>query len=347
MLDFENLFANPDQFLFAFDGPDAIFAPMDREAYHRSIFMDRRLQAKDGPPTRATLEQLTAAQARAGAEPKPIGYIFHIAHCGSTLLARALDSHDANLVCREPMALRQLGVARAQAFGQLPAPEFQKRLNLLTTLLSRRYNAAGPVIVKANVPVNFMIGPLMDLQPQQPAILLHFGLEPYLLAILKAHQQWVQHISVELGAGIDAVVGAPANGASTPVLAARLWLAQMRLYARALETYPNAASLDADVLFARPREALAAAYRHFGQPLTAGEIEAIVGGPLFNHYSKNPNRAYDNETRRALLDAQRLELADALREARAWIETQPAAAQLPRQLAKPLVGGGNELLGAA
>lgn len=37
-------------------------------------------------------------------------WIFQMAHCGSTLLARALDDPGASLVLREPLSLRQTAV---------------------------------------------------------------------------------------------------------------------------------------------------------------------------------------------------------------------------------------------
>jgi len=349
MLDLQRLFNDPDQYLFSFEGEDAVFASMDRDAYHRSIFTDRRLSPKDGVTEKIAVASLLNAQAKAGAKPCDIGYIFHIAHCGSTLLARALDLKDANLVCREPMALRQLGVQGAKRFGQPLAEPWRRRAELAATLLSRRYNQDGPVILKANVPANFIIEPLMQLRPEQPAIFLHFSLELYLLAILRSagHAQWLDRVSKELQGGIDGATGAAHPAQSPPTQAARLWLAQMSEYAKALEKYPNAVSLDAEAFFNQPRDVLAASFTRFGQPQTSAQIDSIVQSDLFTRYSKDPNMAYDNAARLSLQQALRRELGGALTEARRWIEGQPAAKRLPAKLAKPLVGDGCQLLGSA
>lgn len=349
MLDLQRLFNDPDHFLFNFDGQDAAFVPMDRDAYQRSIFLDRRIQPKSATGEKVSLASLYGAQERIGAQPRDIGYIFHIAHCGSTLLARALDVKDSNLVCREPMALRQLGVQGAKSFGQPLGDEWRRRANLAAALLSRRYNADGPVVLKANVPVNFIIDPLMALRPQQPAIFLHFSLEHYLLAVLRSagHAQWLDRVSTELQGGIDGATGGASATQTPPALAARLWLAQMLEYAKALEKYPNAASLDAEAFFNRPREVLAASFAHFGQQIPGTQLDAIVQSDLFTRYSKDPNMAYDNATRISLQEALRRELGGALTEARRWLEAQPAAKRLPQKLAKPLVGDGRELLGSA
>jgi hypothetical protein len=346
MLDLQRLFATPDQFLFAFDGANAVFAEMDRAAYHRSIFTDRRLSPKSPALQRVGIDAVFEAQAAAAPVPKGVCYIFHIAHCGSTLLARALDLPALNLVCREPMALRQLGVEAAGFYGSPPPEDWRRRATLLWTLLSRRYNTDGPVIVKANVPVNFALAPLMALGPEQPAIFLYYPLEDYLLAILRSdnHRAWIDLVSGELGRGIAALVGDARNNDSAAVKAARLWLAQLLIYARALEQIPNAASLGAEDLFNAPGEALTASFAHFGMPQSPETIETIVGSDLFTRYSKDPRMQFDNAQRLERRAKLRAKLAGELEEARNWLSRCAAAAQLPQRLARPLVGAGVPLI---
>jgi len=48
-LTIDDLFASPDHYLHSFEGDAALFVPMDRAAYHRSIFLDGRISpAADG-----------------------------------------------------------------------------------------------------------------------------------------------------------------------------------------------------------------------------------------------------------------------------------------------------------
>ena len=81
MLDLQRLFKDPDQFLFGFEEHDASFVRMDRDAYHRSIFLDRRISPISNTGEKISLASLYGAQERAQARPRDIGYIFHIAHC--------------------------------------------------------------------------------------------------------------------------------------------------------------------------------------------------------------------------------------------------------------------------
>jgi len=338
-MNLQALFENPDLFLHSFDEADAVFLEMDRDAYLRSIFTDRRISPKTANQHRVRCADLFARME--SIQPAPVSYIFHIAHCGSTLLARALDLKDENLVCREPFSLRQLGVkaARGEEAAQL--------VRLARTMLGRRYNSAGPVIVKANVPVNFMIQALMDPAPDQRAIFLYYALDDYLLAILRSamHRGWVQHVSNELQPGIEVLTGPRGADESVAVMAARLWLTQMLQFQQALAAYPNARSLCAEDLFESASATLAASFSHFAPPQSAETIEAIVRSELFSRYSKDPKHQFDNAQRVERRGKLKVELAAELSEARAWVMRQPAARQLPQRLAKPLTGDGAVLLG--
>src|SRR6478735_4694267 len=106
-LTLDDLYSSPDHFLHSFDNDAALFVPMDRAAYHRSIFLDDRISPAGDGVAPVPLAALTNVP-----PPRPTGWIFHVAHCGSTLLARALDTLGGNLVLREPLALRQAAVGR-------------------------------------------------------------------------------------------------------------------------------------------------------------------------------------------------------------------------------------------
>jgi len=140
-LTIERLFASPDHHLFAFEGDRAIFRTMDRDAYHRSIFLDHRIAAVNNEEVRLPVETLTAFRERNGIAAPRTAWIFHVAHCGSTLLARALDRPDGNLVLREPRPLRQLGLTRGAA-----GEAWRARLALAAALAGRRYRADAATI---------------------------------------------------------------------------------------------------------------------------------------------------------------------------------------------------------
>jgi hypothetical protein len=314
-LTLDDLFASPDHYLQSFDGDAAIFVPMDRAAYHRSIFLDHRIS----PAANGSMRVPAAALDGEARRPAATGWIFHVAHCGSTLLARALDDPSLNLVLREPLALRQ------QAFARDP-----KRLALTAAMLSKRYREDLPTVVKANVPVNFLLPDLVALDPQAKAIFLYSSLRDYLLAILRSenHRGWLQRVTAQLAGYLGDL-----SSLSDAERCAALWLAQMRAFTAAIELMPNARALDAEAFFAAPCPILRAAAVHLGVPLSDAAIDATVTGPLFATYSKNPELPFDNETRLARRAELEGPLAAELAQAQGWIEAEtgesaPAAAAL-------------------
>lgn len=301
-LTIDQLFATPDHYLHSFEGDAALFVPMDRAAYQRSIFLDGRIS----PAADQVMKLPVAALATQTPPPKPTGWIFHVAHCGSTLLARALDRPDANLVLREPLALRQAALA--------PNPQ---RLALVAAMISKRYRADAPTIVKANVPVNFLLPELVALDPGARAIFLHLVLRDYLLAILRSddHRGWLRRVTAQLASHLGDL-----SALSDAERAAALWLAQLRAFAATIASMPNARSLDAEHFFAEPRRFLKLAGEHLRTPIPDAELNALIEGPLFATYSKNPDVAFDNATRIERRSALERSLAPELEQAQAWIE---------------------------
>jgi len=310
------LFATPDHYLYAFEAGEALFLPVDRDVYRRSLFLDDRIALESGEILPFSAEALAA---RRDAEDRPIpriGWIFHIAHCGSTLLARALDRGDETLVLREPLPLRQLGVEGAGLVREPRPAAWAARLRLAVAL-----------------------------DPAAPGILLHHPLDAYLLAILRSdtHREWVMRVTGEIAPGIEAWAG-PIAGLDVVERAAALWLAQMRIYDAALGRHPDLHSLAAAALFDQPRAVLTAAFALFGVAVAPAAIDDIVTGPLFATHAKNPDRPFDNAARRE----REARLGDLLRtdldRARRWITARCGAYPIPDRLARPLVGEGVALL---
>lgn len=302
-LTLDDLFASPDHYLHSFEGGAAVFMPMDRTAYHRSIFLDGRIS----PAADRVMKLPAEALADPARTPAPTGWIFHVAHCGSTLLARALDRTSANLVLREPLALRQLALFPDKA-----------RLRLTAAMLSKRYQADLPTIVKANVPVNFLLPDLVAIDPGARAIFLYATLRDYLLAILRSdnHRDWLRRVTTQLAGHLGDL-----SGRSDAERCAALWRAQIRAFTEAIGVMPNARALDAEAFFAGPGPVLKAAAAHLGVPMSEAEIGETVEGPLFSTYSKNPEQAFDNEARLARRAELEGPLAEEIAEARSWLET--------------------------
>lgn len=344
------VFEKPDLFLWQFDGQEALFVNMDRNAYYNSIFCDQRISARNNEITRMDCSQLIDSLPTRPSRESRLNFIFHIAHCGSTLLARALDIEDKNIVYREPAVLRQLGAEAASAFyGKEPPSAWQGKLDLSLALLDRSYAKGAPIIIKANVPVNFIIKAVLEHGAESRAILLYSNLENYLLAVLKSssHRAWVASIFSELGNAIESIMGLTAKqraSLSIAETAGCVWLVQMSIFSEVAEKYPGVRTLDGEIFYDNPEDTLRMSFELFRQPVDGESIAGIVNSDLFTRYSKDPRQAYDNETRLAQRETIRARLAGDIEKARDWVGKHVGQAALPSRPCKPLIGTGSLLL---
>lgn len=337
-LDLADLFHDPRWMLFGFDGDYAQFIPMTRDSYERSIFVDSRVQAVPGEAIRVPLDPLLAHLAKAGFRPPRIKFIHHFAQSGSTLLARALDQ-PTNLVIREPLHLRQLGVAFGAGAREPLTPDQRAVLDFSLTMLGKRFEAGSSLIAKGNVPISLLAGEIAALDPGQPGILLYFPLEDYCAAVLRTpnHQRWLSSVTDEIGLGSDPMVGGVAN-LNLAERAAALWYSMIKRFEQLLGANPEMRTLDANELFERPAETIVAASTLLDAGIGPGKAAEIAKGPLFSTYSKNPAVPYDPTLRIERRQEARVRLASELLEARRWVDRRANDLGLPESLGHPLQG---------
>lgn len=309
--DSSQIFASPDYHCLGLGEHHASFVEMDREHYRQSIFLDRRLSPKVPSVFNLPLSSL----AEAGPQSvKPPSWIFHIAHCGSTLLANLLDQPGQSLALREPPALRQIGIERTSA---MDPTRLSDRLSIVHRLCARRYSEREVPVIKANVPVNFILDLIDGQQRQAPAVMLYLDWRAYLLAILRTdnHRAWLHRITDAFRQPIERETGQPLGSASSE-RAAALWLTQMRLYAGYLGRNANAAVLNTQRLFDDPVTTASVVAQHLGLE----GVEPSRNAAQLGTYSKDPSRSFDSDERRAraLQDEQRL--AGELAQAEAWLD---------------------------
>lgn len=315
MLTIDDVLSSPDHFLFALEGDVGIFLPMDRAAYARSIFCDGRVDPASRQAMRINLSHLAEA---AGQRPlQSPAYIFHIAHCGSTLLARAIDSSDS-LIIREPLALRQVAVEGVHARSE--DRRLQARIRLNAQLLGRRYTVSAPTVVKANVPVNFIAERLLALQPDTPAVCLYYPLRDYLAAILRSenHRRWVDAVCEELAPVLRREIGF-LDELPTHCRAAALWYVQVQIYQRLAVRFPRVKTLNANRFFAEPLKILTSVHGHFKIHASEETLETRVDGPLFKTSAKQPGVPFDEEARRERQAAVRAAMGSEIVAAENWL----------------------------
>lgn len=327
--DIRNFAVIPDLYPVQIQQEQIYFARMSRNTYQQSIFTDPgRVVAAHPNPLMLTFTEAANMVNVAAKSLTPHAYIFHVAHCGSTLLSRAVDFPGKSLAIREPFPLRQLAVeySAMQATGQ-SIPSWDKKLHLVLSLLGRRYEAAEYPIIKANVPVNFIVDKVLDLSSESKSIFLYSSLETFLLQALKSpkRRQWVARLMVELNGVLSQVkLRSYCDLSSLPTAraAAFLWFAQILQMNRALHNYPNSCSLDCAAFYQSPLAVLRATYDFLDIKVDNNHLNQLIEGPLFTHHSKVPAIAYSEQDRRREADQLQKLLRVELDDAIAWISPE-------------------------
>ena len=298
--------------LYAFDAPGNRAWVLHFEAgdYRRASFLDRRsLGRRD-----ISGWVLDRAELDALLPPSPplrdVHWLFHIGHCGSSLVSRLLDLVPGVLGLREPLPLLSLAHGREDpAVASWEGP--------VLGLLARGFADTQAVIVKPTSIVTSMADRLLAGTGQ--ACLLWVDLQTWLATMLR-------------DAGlIDGVLSTePLRLARQPALPpadtpgarlARAWLVE-QLRWRALSAEPALSGRLIDLDFAQvlrdPAPAVARLATHYGLQVPADWAQRIKASELLSRYAKDGGAHFDANARRRELDAAARQHAGGIADGMAW-----------------------------
>jgi hypothetical protein len=288
---------SPEYYPLKFEGSNLVFVQMSRTNYQQSIFtLPNRIVTQNNSTWTVPFTEIVSLLETAAPQVESPHVIFQIAHCGSTLLSRALDQPDSSLVIREPFALRQY-CASPSSDDQEARLNRRRGLNALWTLLSRKFTAAETTLIKTNVPVNFSLSEISELVPQMNGVLLYCGFEEYMVSVLKSEQRklWAKHVVSELATKIrrlkmfsDLELTNLTSARATAVL----WMSQISNYQSALMDNHGYRSLNSRKLFENPSDTLVSCAQHLGIEIDNNRLQSIVSSELFSHHAKTPEREY-------------------------------------------------------
>lgn len=218
-------------------------------------------------------------------------YIFHVGHCGSTLLSRLVAAATGVPALREPLPLRTFAVDSADGnAGMLGDEELGKRLRLFERVWA-------PATVKAtSICTN-----IIDLaHTDAAAVFLYQEAETH-LAVILAGENARQDLSgfgqnryrrlVALAPDLP-----PLASLSIGELAGVTWLAEVSSGGQSMKGR-EVLKLDFDAFLQRPEECLANACKALGLNATATSCTAAVASPIMRTYSKAPEHAYSRKLR--------------------------------------------------
>ncbi len=269
-----------------------LFVRLDAHQRREAAFLDPR--ALPPQPQGAWLP-LSMLHAPATGDVVADG-IFHIGHCGSTLLSRLLDSWPEVEGLREPLPLRDLAAA-----WHSPSPPRA----LLTTLMAcwrRPLPPASRIAIKVTSSCNALVEPLLRDGALQRAILLDMPLVPWLATLLKSEASVNDALAAfDERAGVLRGHGIAIDGGHAPRDAieacAMGWLAEhLRFEALASGEFASRVlRVDFEDLLAAPEATLARIAAHLA--LDADGVARALASPAWGRYSKAQQHGYGRDDR--------------------------------------------------
>ena len=338
-----DLFASARYYLYALDldAGRADVLDVDRSFYSAPFLDQRALAGKRLGGWHYSLDELLDAHARLTSIPATeqvapgLRWIFHVGHCGSTLLSRLLDQLPDVLGIREPLpllALAEASLRRADSAARVAPLRVDAALAMTADLLARGFAAPDRMVVKATSTVSMLAPALLASRVTDRAVLLELPLPRYLAAYLRdpalrlqarsdaaprlsARHEWTRDDTLALEHLDDAQC------------IALTWLVETERFARVAKDPAIATRvlrIDGDELVAHPAECLARAAQHLDLDASADAITHAIAGDVLHRYAKQPGRTYDAGMRERDLAQAGERFAREIRTATAWLRALEA-----------------------
>jgi hypothetical protein len=327
--------ASPDAYPQKIDlvGLTALLVQFSPSAYRAASFLDDRILGSATKGAWLPLERIAGA-ARSVLGAKPLHFIFHTGHVGSTLVSRLLDETDTVLSLREPLPLRTLAEAHdvlARAESLLSEAQFAEILGLFLRLWSRGYDTTRAVVIKATSSAGRLTAPILAQAVQARAIYLNVRPEPYLATLLAGANSPLdlrghgpERIR-RLQARCAAVVS-PLHALSLGELAAMSWLVESWTQRDAVKRFAGRVlPIDFEAFLADVGGGMRRIAAHFELALDERRISAAAAGAAMARYSKAPEYAYSPALRAQILAEARRNRQDEIRKGLAWLERMARA----------------------
>jgi hypothetical protein len=278
---------------------------MSEDDYRRSVFLDTRHLPKGAARFKSGFGQTYRLFSNAGKPPGSVSFVFHVGHCGSTLLATALAGSRSVLPLREPRMLKVLSkIFRElnEPVSQFTEPDWQRLRDIVLFGLSRTFHPGQHLLVKATSTCNNLVIPLLETASNARAILLYQPLEPFIAGffkqstdardlIIQARDRMLLWTSIPGAAKLRIADLAPEQ------LAAMSWLTSMYCLLEATEVIPGRTMMvNFDDFLGDPENQLVAIDSFLDTGQDANEMLHHYAS-ISAQYSKRPDMPFTSENR--------------------------------------------------
>ncbi len=327
---FRRLPVSPDAYLQKLDliGLTGLLIRFSASAYRASSFLDDRILGSDIQGAWLPLEGIAEAS-RSATNARPLHFIFHTGHVGSTLVSRLLDETGAVLSLREPLPLRTLAEAHDvldRPDSLLSGPQFEVILDTLLRLWARGYDATRCVVVKATSSAGRLAGRLLIDAAQSRAIYMNLRAEPYLATLLAGRNSPIdlRGHGPERIRRLRSLSTAPLpalHALSIGELAAMSWLAESWTQRDAVRRFAGRIlTVDFDVFLSGIPDSARRIFAHFGLPDDERLVSELGRSAAMTRYSKAPEYDYTPEVRAQVLRDSRGHNREEIRKGMDWLE---------------------------
>lgn len=337
------LAASPDVYVQKFDlaRETALLVQFDVTAYRAASFLDDRILGATMKGGLVALPSVIGA-AQGIDSARPLHFIFHTGHVGSTLVSRLLDETRVLLSLREPLPLRLLAEAHdalATAQSLLSERQFDELLDSFLRLWSRAYATDRCAVVKATSSAGRLAPVILAKKASTRAIYLNLRAEPYLATLLagsnspadlRGHAAERSRRLQKLGLAN----ATPLHRLSLGELAAMSWLAESWSRHDALaQCGGRVLAIDFEAFLTDVAGGMRRILGHFALPREPQFLGSIAASPILTRYAKAPEHAYTPALREQILADSRARNGEEIRQGLAWLEqagrdNQQAAAVL-------------------
>jgi len=304
--------ASPDLYPQKFDPlrDAALIVMLSEREYRAASFLDDRIISAAKPGTWVSCSALETRSANI--QPgRPLHFLFHAGHAGSTLISRLLDETGLILGLREPLPLRTLAQLHdlcSQPSPPLSAARFAARLELFLALWSRGYPWTDAVLLKATSSTGGLASLWWSRRPSSRAIYLNLARETYLATVLSrsAAIADTRGFAQERMTRLSRLVGdfgRTSQSMSAGELAAASWLVERLAEEAATRTLgERLLRLDFDDFLGDRRAGMARILAHLKISVSADQADRLQASPVMQRYSKAPDEfAYSPDLRAQVL----------------------------------------------
>lgn len=311
-----------------------LFLRLDEAAFRAASFLDDRIlspQLHGRWVTFAELEPWLPLSAHAA---RPLHFIFHAGHVGSTLVSRLLDEVGGVLGLREPLPLRSLAPAWAERDTRqalIGPARVQSLFQFFLACWSRGFAGTKHVVVKATSSTSPSCRPILEMLPESTAVCLNLAPEPYLATLLAGENSWLD-LRAQAQARMKRLLEiatdvAPLHTYGLGEIAAMTWAVETLTHHAAAQRFGDRIRrVDFGAFLQEPGPALRELCAHFGITAPDGHFDRVAASPTLTRYSKAPEHAYTPELRGRILAESRARNGEEIRNGLKWIETLARAA---------------------